>query len=188
MEVVLPQEKNGGAGLDEKENLRRFLYRGKAGEWLLDPVIVHAEIFATQAFDEAPAVIGDDHPDVDAVNANLNRLLRLMRILLGTRERAHTEHGGEEQCRPQKTKRVHRSAIQPTGPNGCPSHPSTRHSKSNADAARRLADRSARASREPWTPWYFWKNLRFSRPGPSSPLRSNDPSTPANRLFQSRNN
>src|SRR6266852_239373 len=135
MEVVLPQEKNGGAGLDEKENLRRFLDRGKAGERLLDPVVEHAEVFAMQAFDEVAARVGDDHSDVDAVNANLNRLLRLMRIFLSTRERAHADHGGEEQCRPQKTKRVHRSVIQPTGPNGCPSHPSTRHSKSNADAA-----------------------------------------------------
>src|SRR6202521_5133640 len=134
------------------------------------------------------ARIRDNHSDVDAVNADVNRLLWLLRIFLGLEERAQAEHDRKERCRLQKTKRVHRSAIQPTGPNGCPSNPSTRRSKSNEDAARRLADRFARASREPSMARYFLKNLRFLRQGPSSTVRSNDPSTPANRLFESRNN
>jgi len=104
----------------------RWWRSGEAGEWLLDPVIKHTEVFATQAFHEMAARIGDDHSDVDAVNADLNRLLRLLRIFLGLGERTHAEHRGEEQYRRQKTKKIHRYAIQPTGPNGCPSSPSTR--------------------------------------------------------------
>jgi hypothetical protein len=138
--VVIPKEMNGWTGFDEKQDLRRLLDRGEAGEWLLDPVIEYSEVFTAQAFDEVTAVIGDDYSDINAVNADVNRLLRLLLIFLGLGEKTHTEHGGEEQCRQQKTKRVHRSAIQSTGPNGCPSHPSTNHSKSSGDAARRLAD------------------------------------------------
>jgi hypothetical protein len=94
---------NGRARLDEKENLRRLFNRGEAGEWLFDPIIEYTEVFATQAFDKVAARIGHDHSDVDAIDADVNRLLRLLRTFLGLRERAHAEHGGKEQCR-QKTK------------------------------------------------------------------------------------
>src|ERR1700731_507061 len=130
------------------------------------------------------ARIGDDHSDIYAVNADVNCLAWLLRIFLGIGERTRAEHGGKER-RPHKTKKVHRSAIQPTGPNGCPSNPSTRRSKSNEGAARRLADRSAGASREPGTARHLSRRSRSLRPGFSSPPRSNDPSVPANRLFES---
>src|SRR5260370_22508184 len=124
------EEIDGRARFDEKKDLRRLLDGGKAGERLLDPVIEYPEVFAAQTCEEVTAVIGDNHPNVHAVNADANRLLRLLRIFLGTGERTHAERGGEEQCRLQKAKRVHRPAIQPTGPNGCLSNPSMRHSKS----------------------------------------------------------
>ena len=78
--MVRPQEKNGWARLDEQENLRRLLDGGEAGEWLLDPIIEDTEIFATKAFDEVTAVIGDNHADVDAVNADSNGWL--LRVFL----------------------------------------------------------------------------------------------------------
>ena len=78
--MVRPQEKNGWARLDEQQNLRRLLDGGEAGEWLLDPIIEDTEIFATKAFDELTAVIGDNHSDVDAVNADSNGWL--LRVFL----------------------------------------------------------------------------------------------------------
>src|SRR5437879_11171551 len=92
MEMIFPQEKHRGAGLDEKEYLRWLLNRGKAGEWLLCSVIEYVEVFATQSFHEVAAVIGHDHSDAHAVHANVNRLLRLLRIFLraGKRSEEHT--------------------------------------------------------------------------------------------------
>jgi hypothetical protein len=49
------------------------------------------------------ARIRDNHSDVDAVNADVNRLLWLLRIFLGLDERAQAKHGGKERCRLQKT-------------------------------------------------------------------------------------
>src|SRR6267378_8506703 len=141
-----------------------------------------------QAFDEVTAVIGNDHSDIDAVNVDANRLMRLLRVFLGFNKRTHMQHGGKEQRRRKKTKKVHRSAIRRTGPNEYPWNLSTRHWKSNGDAARRLADSSGRANRGPWTARCFAKNSRFLRRSSSWPLRSNDPSPPANRLFENRNN
>src|ERR1700694_1503235 len=129
--MVLPQKKTGGAGLDEKENLRWLLDGGKTGERLLDPVVEDPEIFATQAFDEVTARIGENHSDIYAVNADVNRLVRPLPIFLGIGEKTRVEHGGKDPCRLHKTKRVHRSATQPTGPSGCPSNPSTKLSERN---------------------------------------------------------
>src|SRR5260370_39569047 len=121
---------DGWTGFNEQKNLRRFLDRGEAGEWLLDPVIEYPEVFATQPFHEMAARIGDNHSDIDAVNDNVNGLLRLFRIFLGIGERTHGKRGGEEQCHGQEAKRVHRPAIRTPRPNGCPSNTSTRPSKS----------------------------------------------------------
>src|SRR5437016_14075969 len=104
--MVRPQEKNGWARLDEQQNLRRLLDGSEAGEWLLDPIIEDAEVFATQAFDKVTAAIGDNHPDIDAVNADSNRRLRRLPVFLGVGEKTRAEQGGEEQCRQQTTKRA----------------------------------------------------------------------------------
>ena len=94
-DVILPQEVDRGAGFDEKENLRRFLDRGEAGERLLDPVIEYTEVLAAQPFNEVAAAIGDNHSDIDAVNADANCLIRLLLIFLSFGERTHAEHGRE---------------------------------------------------------------------------------------------
>src|SRR5437879_8314354 len=95
--MVRPQEKNGWARLDEQENLRRLLDGGEAGEWLLDPIIEDTEIFATKAFDEMTAMIGDNHSHVDAVNADSNGWL--LRVFLSLNKGTHARHGRQEQCR-----------------------------------------------------------------------------------------
>ena len=165
--------------------LRRLLDGGEAGEWLLDPIIEDTEIFATKAFDEMTAMIGDNHSHVDAVNADSNGWL--LRVFLSLNKGTHARHGRQEQCRRHEARKVHRSAIQPTGPNGCPSNPSTRHSQNSADAARRRGDCTALASQGPRTAQRFEKSSWFLRPGSSTPLQSNGPSVPANRLSESRN-
>jgi hypothetical protein len=40
---------------------------------------------------------GDDHSDVDAVNADVNRVLQLLRIFLGTRERTRAVSPAEDE-------------------------------------------------------------------------------------------
>jgi hypothetical protein len=72
---------------------------GKACERLLVPVIEYSEVLATQAFDEMTAVIGDNHADIDAVNAHVNGLIRLLLIFLGFGERMRAEHDSAYQCR-----------------------------------------------------------------------------------------
>ncbi len=67
------QQINRGSRFDQQQNLRRLLNRGKASERLLDPVIKNVKIFATQAFHEVPARIGDNHSNADAINAHANR-------------------------------------------------------------------------------------------------------------------
>ena len=99
MEMIFPQEKHRGAGLDEKEYLRRLLDCCKPGEWLLSPVVEYVEVFAMQSFHEVAAVIGHDHSDVHAVHANVNRLLRLLWIFLRAGKRTPAKQGGEEQSR-----------------------------------------------------------------------------------------
>jgi len=88
------QKIDGRAGFDQKKNLRRLLDRGEAGEWLFDLVIECMEVFAAQALHEMTLRISDNHSDVDAVNADVNRFLRLLRIFLGIGERTRPERCG----------------------------------------------------------------------------------------------
>ena len=93
--MILPQEVDRGAGLDEEKNLCRFLDGGKTTDWLLDPVVEYTEVLAAQPFNEVAAAIGDNHSDIDAVNADANCLIRLLLIFLSFGERTHAEHGRE---------------------------------------------------------------------------------------------
>src|SRR5260370_16751170 len=113
-----------GARFYEKQNLRRFLDRGKARDRLLDPIVVHTEIFAPQPFHEVAAVVGDDHSDVHSVNLDLNRLIRLLLIFLSLGEKTHAEHHRAYHSPSPNPKKIHPPAIQPTNPHGSPYNPS----------------------------------------------------------------
>src|SRR2546430_8831873 len=111
LEMAAFQKINGRASFDEKENLRRFLNRCKASQRLLDSIVEYAKVFAAQSFHIVAAVIGDDYSTVDAVNADVNRLLWLLRVFLRGGKRTRVQHGRKEQRRRQTAKKSHRSVI-----------------------------------------------------------------------------
>ena len=74
LQVAAFEKINGRAGFDQHEGLRGFLNGQKIGDGLLDAVIEDVKIFALQAFDKFSGGIANRNADVNAIDADANRL------------------------------------------------------------------------------------------------------------------
>ena len=74
------QEVNRRARFDQHQHLGRLIDWREIGDRLLDAIVEDVEVLAVQSADELAARIGDDHADVDAIDADANgwgrRILR----------------------------------------------------------------------------------------------------------------
>jgi hypothetical protein len=70
---MAPFEKiDGGAGLDQKQDLGRLVYVVEIRDGLLDSVIEHLKVTTMETPDEIPVLVGYDHAHVDTVNDYAN--------------------------------------------------------------------------------------------------------------------
>src|SRR5580692_539545 len=90
---------DGWAGFDQDENLSGLIDAEKIRNRLFDAVVEKAKVFVVQATDELPARIGNDHADIDSVDANTNVGRGLDGGLLRERARHEQEHGRNKKSR-----------------------------------------------------------------------------------------
>src|SRR5262249_44010096 len=81
------KEIDGGSGFYEQEDLRGLLDGSKIRKRLFGSVIENVKVFTAKPADKFSVCIGDDYTDVDAIDADTNRLRLRRGSLLCSHER-----------------------------------------------------------------------------------------------------